>query len=235
MLAGRGVALLITEGFITTVTSAPYKFIATGYVVGLPFALFISVAAIVGDRAGRAANRARRAHRSGGHQPRGESPRRRALARHHLRRLRRQRPAGGHGRHPLQLEHHGRRRQRDRPLHRALRDPRGRARRNVAHGRQVHDRRNRRRRLHHPDAEVDDPLPRRSRRRRRRWSSPRSSSSSSSSSRRGCTASRGTPSHPCARAAVPVRRPGRRRRHDRERADPHPPRGRRRLAATAPS
>ena len=47
MLAGRGVALLITEGFITTVTSAPYKFIATGYVVGLPFALFISVAAIV--------------------------------------------------------------------------------------------------------------------------------------------------------------------------------------------
>jgi simple sugar transport system permease protein len=46
MLAGRGVALLITEGFITTVTSAPYKFIATGYVVGLPFALFISVAAI---------------------------------------------------------------------------------------------------------------------------------------------------------------------------------------------
>ena len=46
MLAGRGVALLITEGFITTVISAPYKFIATGYVVGLPFALFISVAAI---------------------------------------------------------------------------------------------------------------------------------------------------------------------------------------------
>ena len=47
MLAGRGVALLITEGFITTVTSAPYKFIATGYVIGLPFALFISVAAIL--------------------------------------------------------------------------------------------------------------------------------------------------------------------------------------------
>ncbi|HEY9307446.1 MAG TPA: ABC transporter permease [Microbacterium sp.] len=46
MLAGRGVALLITDGFITTVTSAPYKFIATGYVIGLPFALFISIAAI---------------------------------------------------------------------------------------------------------------------------------------------------------------------------------------------
>ncbi|WP_019182142.1 ABC transporter permease [Microbacterium yannicii] len=46
MLAGRGVALLITDGFITTVTSAPYKFIATGYVLALPFALFIAAAAI---------------------------------------------------------------------------------------------------------------------------------------------------------------------------------------------
>ena len=39
----------------------------------------------------------------------------------------------------------------------------------------------------------------------------------------------------CARAADPAHRPGRRRRHDRERADPHPPRRGRRLAATAPS
>ena len=46
MLAGRGIALLITDGFITTVTSAPYKFIATGYLIGLPFALFISAAAV---------------------------------------------------------------------------------------------------------------------------------------------------------------------------------------------
>jgi len=46
MLAGRGVALLITEGFITTVNSTPYEFIATGYLVGLPFALLISIAAI---------------------------------------------------------------------------------------------------------------------------------------------------------------------------------------------
>ena len=47
MLAGRGIALLITEGFITTVNSDPYKFMAQGYVVGLPFAFFVSVAAIV--------------------------------------------------------------------------------------------------------------------------------------------------------------------------------------------
>jgi simple sugar transport system permease protein len=46
MLAGRGVALLITGGFITTINSAPYKFMAQGYVVGLPFAFFVSVAAV---------------------------------------------------------------------------------------------------------------------------------------------------------------------------------------------
>ena len=44
MLAGRGVALLITEGFITTVNSTPFEFISTGYVL-LPFAFFIWVAA----------------------------------------------------------------------------------------------------------------------------------------------------------------------------------------------
>jgi simple sugar transport system permease protein len=46
MLAGRGVALLITGGFITTVNSDPFEFIATGYLLLLPFALFISAGAI---------------------------------------------------------------------------------------------------------------------------------------------------------------------------------------------
>ncbi|WP_106814977.1 ABC transporter permease [Microbacterium timonense] len=46
MLAGRGVALLITEGFITTVNSEPYEFIATGYLVALPFAFLIWVVAV---------------------------------------------------------------------------------------------------------------------------------------------------------------------------------------------
>lgn len=46
MLAGRGVALLITGGFITTVNSAPYKFIASGYLLILPVAFFIWVAAV---------------------------------------------------------------------------------------------------------------------------------------------------------------------------------------------
>jgi len=46
MLAGRGVALLITGGFITTVNSTPFEFVASGYILMLPFAFFISVAAI---------------------------------------------------------------------------------------------------------------------------------------------------------------------------------------------
>ncbi len=45
-LSGRGVALLITGGFITTVNSEPFSYIATGYLFVLPFAFFISVAAI---------------------------------------------------------------------------------------------------------------------------------------------------------------------------------------------
>jgi galactofuranose transport system permease protein len=47
MLAGRGIALLITGGFITTINSEPYQFMAQGYVLGLPFAFYVSVAAIV--------------------------------------------------------------------------------------------------------------------------------------------------------------------------------------------
>ena len=46
MLAGRGVALLVTGGFITTVTSPPLKFVASGYLLGLPFALWLSATAV---------------------------------------------------------------------------------------------------------------------------------------------------------------------------------------------
>jgi simple sugar transport system permease protein len=46
MLAGRGVALLITDGFITTVNSEPLEFVSTGYLFFLPFAFFISITAI---------------------------------------------------------------------------------------------------------------------------------------------------------------------------------------------
>lgn len=46
MLAGRGVALLITDGFITTVNSEPYEFIATGYLIFLPFAFLLAMAIV---------------------------------------------------------------------------------------------------------------------------------------------------------------------------------------------
>src|SRR5690606_16847434 len=36
MLAGRGIALLITDGFITTVNSDPFASISRGYLIGLP-------------------------------------------------------------------------------------------------------------------------------------------------------------------------------------------------------
>ncbi|SEJ68429.1 ABC transporter permease [Demequina mangrovi] len=47
MLAGRGVALLITGGFITTVNSEPFAFIASGYLFALPFAFLIGLVAII--------------------------------------------------------------------------------------------------------------------------------------------------------------------------------------------
>lgn len=47
MLAGRGVALLFTDGFITTVNSAPYSFLATGYLFFLPVAFLIALTAVL--------------------------------------------------------------------------------------------------------------------------------------------------------------------------------------------
>lgn len=42
MTAGRGIAMLITGGMITTVNSAPYKTIGSGYWAGLPVAILIA-------------------------------------------------------------------------------------------------------------------------------------------------------------------------------------------------
>jgi simple sugar transport system permease protein len=41
MVAGRGVAQLITSGQIITISSKPYSFIGAGYLFGLPFSIFI--------------------------------------------------------------------------------------------------------------------------------------------------------------------------------------------------
>jgi galactofuranose transport system permease protein len=47
MLAGRGIALLITNGFITTINSTPYAVISGGYIFGFPFEFFVSLGAII--------------------------------------------------------------------------------------------------------------------------------------------------------------------------------------------
>ncbi len=44
MVAGRGIAQLLTGGQIITVYYAPYFFIGSGYLFGLPFAMFIAAA-----------------------------------------------------------------------------------------------------------------------------------------------------------------------------------------------
>ena len=47
MVAGRGVAQLLTDGQIVTVYHAPYFYLGSGYLAGLPFSLFV-VAAVGG-------------------------------------------------------------------------------------------------------------------------------------------------------------------------------------------
>lgn len=44
MVAGRGIAQLVTNGQIVTVYYEPYFYIGNGYLAGLPFALFIALA-----------------------------------------------------------------------------------------------------------------------------------------------------------------------------------------------
>ena len=73
MVAGRGIAMLITGGQITTVNSAPFKFIASGFLLTLPFAFLIAVAVFADDRAARPA-----APRSACSSRRSASTRRRA-------------------------------------------------------------------------------------------------------------------------------------------------------------
>jgi simple sugar transport system permease protein len=45
MVAGRGIAQLITSGQIITINSDPYKFFGGGYWLALPFSIFIALAA----------------------------------------------------------------------------------------------------------------------------------------------------------------------------------------------
>lgn len=48
MVAGRGIAQLVTDGQIITLSSPPYALIGGGYVAGLPFAVLLVAAAVAG-------------------------------------------------------------------------------------------------------------------------------------------------------------------------------------------
>lgn len=47
MVAGRGIAMLITQGQITTVTSPPFKFLGSGFIVGVPTPVIIAAVVFV--------------------------------------------------------------------------------------------------------------------------------------------------------------------------------------------
>jgi len=47
MVAGRGIAQLVSDGQILTIYYAPYAFLGSGFVLGLPFALFVVLAVFV--------------------------------------------------------------------------------------------------------------------------------------------------------------------------------------------
>lgn len=47
MTAGRGVAMLITEGQILTIDSPPFKVIGSGFVLGIPVPVLVAVAVVV--------------------------------------------------------------------------------------------------------------------------------------------------------------------------------------------
>jgi len=47
MTAGRGIAMLITEGQILTVNSPPFKVIGSGFLFGIPVPVLIAVAAVI--------------------------------------------------------------------------------------------------------------------------------------------------------------------------------------------
>jgi simple sugar transport system permease protein len=51
MVAGRGIAQLITSGQIITINSDPYKFFGGGYWLALPFSIFIAIFAYVATAA----------------------------------------------------------------------------------------------------------------------------------------------------------------------------------------
>ena len=129
MVAGRGVAQLLTGGQIITVYYAPFFFLGNGFLLGLPFAVFIAAAVWGALHLLMTRTALGPVHPGDRHQPGGGAPGRPARAADHglrLRLLRLRRRRRGPDR---QLEREERRRQQRRHAAGARRDPRGHARR----------------------------------------------------------------------------------------------------------
>ena len=156
MVAGRGIAQLITGGQIITIYYAPFFFLGSGYLLGLPFSVFIAAAVFALLYLAITRTRAGPVHPGGGHQPGGGARGRRAGA-----------PpvvgayafcgfcAGRRGAAD-QLQRQERRRQQRRPAAGARRDPGRDAGRHGADRRALQPGRQRDRRADHPDADLRD-------------------------------------------------------------------------------
>ena len=125
MTAGRGIALLITDGQIVTVTSAPFKVLGAGYAFGLPVAILVSLSVFASGRPADPTHRPGHAAGIGRHQPGGQQAGRRALPLHRVRGLRLLRTVRRSRRPDDRVEHLGGRRQQRRTVDRDGRHPGG--------------------------------------------------------------------------------------------------------------
>jgi hypothetical protein len=155
MVAGRGLAQLLTDGQIVTVYYQPFFFLGSGYLAGLPFSLFV-VAAVFGHHAADAKTALGLFIQAVGINPvaaRLAGLRTASAGHFRLRVLQRLRRPGGPD---DQLEHQERGRQQRRPAAGAGRHPGRHAGRHLAGRRQVQPGGQHDRRADHPDADLHD-------------------------------------------------------------------------------
>ena len=135
MVAGRGIAQLITTGQIITITSSPYKKIGAGYLFALPFSIFIVAGVFIVTALADEANGPRHADRGRRRQQGSEPAGRGSLERADHPRVRVLRALRRHRGADDQLDRVGRGREQRGSLDRVRRHPRRRDRRHRARGR----------------------------------------------------------------------------------------------------
>ena len=157
MTAGRGLAMLITDGQITTVNNSLFKKVEHRLRAGPAGRDPDRPGGLRDHRGADPPHCARHADRGGRHQPRGEPARRRAGPHDHLDRVRLRGVLRRHRGPDDRVQHERGGRQQRGPVHRARRDPRRRHRRHVARRRPLLADRHADRCDVHPDPRDDDP------------------------------------------------------------------------------